>query len=158
MSRIQGRGPQHGQTRSAEQIAVQKRLREVYQAILTRAPEHDLVPSLDRIAAVCRLPGDPQAAFEAVHITGTNGKTSTTRMIERLLREHGLRTGRFVSPHLNDVRERIALDGAMIERERFIEVYDELSPYLDLVDAQSAAAGGPRLSFFEVLVAMAYAA
>ena len=158
MSRIQGRGPQHSPARTAEQIAVQKRLGEVYQAILTRAPEHDLVPSLDRIAAVCRLLGDPQTAFEAVHVTGTNGKSSTTRMIERLLREHGLRTGRFVSPHLNDVRERIAVDGAMLEAERFIEVYDEIAPYLDLVDEQSAASGGPRLSFFEVLVAMAYAA
>jgi len=158
MSRIQGRGPQHGEARTAEQVAVQKRLREVYQAILTRAPEHDVVPSLDRIAALCRLLGDPQTAFEAVHVTGTNGKTSTTRMIERLLREHGLRTGRFVSPHLNDVRERIAVDGVMLEPERFIEVYDEIAPYLDLVDAQSAAEGAPRLSFFEVLVAMAYAA
>jgi dihydrofolate synthase/folylpolyglutamate synthase len=158
MSRIQGRGPQHRQARTAEQIAVQKQLNEVYQAILTRAPEHDLVPSLDRIAAVCRLLGDPQAAFAAIHVTGTNGKSSTTRMIERLLREHGLRTGRFVSPHLNDVRERIAVDGEMLEPERFIEVYEELVPYLDLVDDQSAAAGGPKLSFFEVLVAMAYAA
>ena len=158
MSRIQGRGPQHGPARTAEQVAVQKRLREVYQAVLTRAPEHGLVPSLDRIAAVCRLLGDPQKAFEAVHVTGTNGKTSTTRMIERLLREHGLRTGRFVSPHLNDVRERIAVNGEMLPAERFIEVYDEISPYLDLVDAESATTGGPKLSFFEVLVAMAYAA
>jgi dihydrofolate synthase/folylpolyglutamate synthase len=157
MSRINGRGPQRGEARSAEEIAVQKRLREVYQAILSRAPEHDLVPSRDRIAAVCQLLGDPQKAFPLVHITGTNGKTSTTRMIERLLREHGLRTGRFVSPHLNDVRERIALDGVMIEGERFIEIYDEVLPYLDLVDARSAESGGPRLSFFEVLVAMAYA-
>src|SRR4051794_11001459 len=103
MSRVRGRGPRHEEARSAEEIAVQKRLAEVYQAILSRAPEHDLVPSLDRIAAVCQLLGDPQKAFGAVHVTGTNGKTSTTRMIERLLREHGLRTGRFVSPHLNDV-------------------------------------------------------
>jgi dihydrofolate synthase/folylpolyglutamate synthase len=79
-------------------------------------------------------------------------------MIERRLREHGLRTGRFVSPHLNDVRERIAVDGAMLEAERFIEVYDEVAPYLELVDERSAAAGEPRLSFFEVLVGMAYAA
>jgi dihydrofolate synthase/folylpolyglutamate synthase len=93
-----------------------------------------------------------------VHVTGTNGKSSTTRMIERLLREHGLRTGRFISPHLNDVRERLAVNGEMLEPVRFIEVYDEVAPYLDLVDAESAAAGGPKLSFFEVLVAMAYAA
>jgi dihydrofolate synthase/folylpolyglutamate synthase len=102
--------------------------------------------------------GDPQNAFETIHVTGTNGKTSTTRMIERLLREHGLRTGRFLSPHLNDVRERISLNGEMIPAEQFIEVYDEVEPYLDLVDARNAGAGSPRLTFFEVLVAMAYAA
>jgi dihydrofolate synthase/folylpolyglutamate synthase len=158
MSRIQGRGPRHGEVRTAEQEATRKRLNEVYQLILTRAPEQNMVPSLTRIAEVCRLLGDPQRSFEAIHVTGTNGKTSTTRMIERLLREHGLRTGRFLSPHLNDVRERIALDGEMIAAERFIEVYDEVEPYLDLVDAQVAAAGEPRLTFFEVLVAMAYAA
>jgi dihydrofolate synthase / folylpolyglutamate synthase len=157
MSRVQGRGPQSGPPGEAEKAALQARANEVYRAILSRAPEHDIVPSLDRIAAVCRLLGDPQRAFAAVHVTGTNGKTSTTRMIERLLREHGLRTGRFLSPHLNDVRERIALDGEMIDRRRFVELYEEVEPYLDLVDARSSESGAPRLTFFEVLVAMAYA-
>jgi dihydrofolate synthase / folylpolyglutamate synthase len=158
MARVRGHGPQRDDVRTAEQAATDARLREVYQQILTRAPEHDLQPSLDRIAAVCQLLGDPQRAFEAIHVTGTNGKTSTTRMIERLLREHGLRTGRFTSPHLSDVRERIALDGVMLTAEKFIEVYDEVAPYLDLVDSRSAASGGPRMTYFEVLVAMAYAA
>jgi dihydrofolate synthase/folylpolyglutamate synthase len=134
------------------------RLGEVERAILARAPEHDLVPSLDRIAAVCGLLGDPQKAFRAVHVTGTNGKTSTTRLVERLLREHGLRTGRFTSPHLLEVRERIAVDGQSLPRDRFVESYDDVIPYVDLVDARSAAAGEPRMTFFEVLVAMAYAA
>lgn len=134
------------------------RLREVYSEILDRTPEHDLVPSLDRIAAVCELMGDPQKAFRVVHLTGTNGKTSTTRMVERLLREHGLRTGRFTSPHLTDVRERIALDGVPLSVERFVEVYDEVLPYLDLVDARLDEQDLPRLTYFEVLVAMAYAA
>ena len=132
--------------------------REAYAEILGRAPEHDLVPSLDRIAAVCELLGDPQKAFRVVHLTGTNGKTSTTRMVERLLREHGLRTGRFVSPHLTDVRERIALDGEPLSPERFVEVYEEVLPYVDMVDKASAERGEPRMTFFEVLVAMAYAA
>jgi dihydrofolate synthase/folylpolyglutamate synthase len=131
---------------------------QVYGEILGRAPEHDLVPSLDRIAAVCELLGDPQKAFRVVHLTGTNGKTSTTRMVERVLREHGLRTGRFVSPHLTDVRERIALDGEPLPPERFVEVYEEVLPYVDLVDTRSAERGEPRMTFFEVLVAMAYAA
>lgn len=132
--------------------------KEAYAEILGRAPEHDLVPSLDRIRAVCELLGDPQKSFRVVHLTGTNGKTSTTRMVERLLREHGLRTGRFVSPHLQDVRERIALDGEPLSPERFVEVYEEVLPYVDVVDARSAEHGEPRMTFFEVLVAMAYAA
>ena len=134
------------------------RLGEVESAILARAPEHDLVPSLDRIAAVCGLLGDPQKAFRAVHVTGTNGKTSTTRLVERLLREHGLRTGRFTSPHLLEVRERIAVDGDSLPPDRFVETYDDVIPYVDLVDGRSAATGEPRMTFFEVLVAMAYAA
>ncbi len=140
------------------QPAPMDRLHEVYREILGRAPEHDLVPNLSRISAVMRLLGDPQHAFRVVHLTGTNGKTSTTRMVERLLREHGLRTGRFVSPHLSDVRERIALDGVSLEPQRFIEVYEEVLPYIDLVDAGAATRGEPRMTFFEVLVAMAYAA
>ncbi len=136
----------------------QARLSEVYREILDRAPEHDLVPSLDRIAAVLDLLGDPQRGYRAIHLTGTNGKTSTTRVVERLVREHGLRTGRFVSPHLSEVRERIAVDGEPLAPDRFVATYDEVRPYLDLVDTRVAGAGGPRLTFFEVLVAMAYAA
>jgi dihydrofolate synthase/folylpolyglutamate synthase len=127
---------------------------EVERAILARAPEHDLVPSLERIAAVCALLGDPQKAFRAVHVTGTNGKTSTTRLVERILREHGLRTGRFTSPHLLDVRERIAVDGEPLSPEAFVAAYDEVAPYLEVVDGRYEQ----RLTFFEVLVAMAYAA
>ena len=132
-------------------------LQEVYRQILRRAPEHDLVPSLDRIQAVTGLLGDPQRSFGVIHLTGTNGKTSTTRMVERLLREHGLRTGRFVSPHLSDMRERISIDGTPVDPEQFVGAYDEVLPYLQLVDARTAEQGGPRLTFFEVLVAMAYA-
>jgi dihydrofolate synthase / folylpolyglutamate synthase len=134
------------------------RMAEVEKAILDRAPEHDLVPTLDRIADVCSLLGDPQKAFRAVHVTGTNGKTSTTRIVERLLREHGLRTGRFTSPHLVDVRERIAVDGSALTPERFVATYEDVVPYVDLVDQRRVPAGEPRMTFFEVLVAMAYAA
>src|SRR3954469_14951369 len=122
------------------------RMAEVEKAILDRAPEHDLVPTLDRISDVCGLLGDPQKAFRAVHVTGTNGKTSTTRMAERLLREHGLRTGRFTSPHLLEGRERIAVDGEPLPAERFVATYDDVIPYVDLVDTRSAAAGAPRMT------------
>jgi dihydrofolate synthase / folylpolyglutamate synthase len=135
-----------------------ERYRQVQREILARAPEHDLVPSLTRIRAVLELLGDPQRSFRAVHLTGTNGKSSTTRMVERLLREHGLRTGRFTSPHLAEIRERISIDGEPLAPAAFVAAYDDVAPYLDLVDTRSAAEGGPRLTFFEALVAMAYSA
>ena len=122
-----------------------------------RAPEHDLVPTLDRVAAVMELLGDPQRSFRVIHLTGTNGKTSTTRMIEALCREHGLRTGRFTSPHLHSMRERIAVDGEPVSADVLVQTWDEVAPIIDLVDARSAADGGPRMTFFEVLVVLAYA-
>jgi dihydrofolate synthase/folylpolyglutamate synthase len=131
---------------------------EVYAGILERAPEHDIDPTLDRVAAVCELLGDPQRAYRVVHVTGTNGKTSTARMIERLVREHGLRTGRFTSPHLTRVTERIAVDGDPITDERFVEVWQDVAPYVHMVDVKEQAEGRPRLSFFEVFTVMAFAA
>ncbi|GAA2724525.1 bifunctional folylpolyglutamate synthase/dihydrofolate synthase [Cellulomonas aerilata] len=131
---------------------------EVYAGILARMPEHQFEPTLDRVRAVCELLGDPQRSFRTIHLTGTNGKTSTSRMVERLVREHGLRTGRFTSPHLTDVRERIAIDGEPISAERFVEVWQDVAPYVHMVDTRSLAEGGPRMSFFEVLTVMAFAA
>lgn len=131
---------------------------EVYAGILERAPEHDIDPTLDRVRAVCELLGDPQRAYRVVHLTGTNGKTSTARMVERLVREHGLRTGRFTSPHLSRVTERIAIDGEPISDERFVEVWQDVAPYVHMVDVREQAAGRPRLSFFEVFTVMAFAA
>jgi dihydrofolate synthase / folylpolyglutamate synthase len=130
----------------------QARLAAAEEAILARRPEHAIEPTLDRITALTELLGDPQRAYPVIHITGTNGKTSTARMIETLLRARGLRTGLFTSPHLSSMRERICVDGEMLSAERFAEAYEELVPYLDLVDAGQPA----RLSFFEVLTAMAF--
>ena len=144
--------------RRAIERAADEAAHEVYQAILSRSPEHDFEPTLDRVLAVCDLLGDPQKAFRTVHVTGTNGKTSTARMIDRLVREHGLRTGRFTSPHLTTVRERIAIDGEPISAERFVEVWQDVAPYVHMIDTRSLAAGGPRMSFFEVLTVMAFAA
>jgi dihydrofolate synthase/folylpolyglutamate synthase len=127
---------------------------EVYAGILERAPEHDIDPTLARVQGVCELLGDPQKAYRVVHLTGTNGKTSTSRMVERLLREHGLRTGRFTSPNLTRVTERIAIDGEPISDERFVEVWQDVH----MVDAREQAEGRPRLSFFEVFTVMAFAA
>lgn len=128
-------------------------LREAEAALATRWPESRIEPSLERIADLTDLLGNPQRTYPVVHVGGTNGKTSTARMIDELIRELGLRTGRFTSPHLESVTERISLDGRPVTAERFARAYDELAPYLDLVDRRHEH----RLSFFEVLTAMAYA-
>jgi dihydrofolate synthase/folylpolyglutamate synthase len=130
----------------------QARLQQAEREILSRRPEHSIEPSLDRIRALTALMGDPQRAYPVIHITGTNGKTSTARMIETLLRARGLRTGLFTSPHLSSIRERISVDGEPLSAERFADAYDEVLPYLSLVDESQPAA----LSFFEVLTAMAF--
>jgi len=145
--------------RAAERAAAARaEADEVYREILRRTPEHEINPSFRRVQEVCELLGDPQHAYRVVHLTGTNGKTSTSRMVERLLREHGLRTGRFTSPHLTRVNERIAVDGEPIDDETFVATYRDVLPYVELVDARSAERGEPRLSFFEVFVVMAFAA
>jgi dihydrofolate synthase/folylpolyglutamate synthase len=128
------------------------RLRDTEKEIFARRPEHSINPSLDRIRALVTLLGDPQQAYPVIHITGTNGKTSTSRMTEALLRARGLRTGLFTSPHLSSVRERICVDGQPLDPDRFVEAYQEIRPYLDMVDATHEV----PLSFFEVLVGMAF--
>ena len=105
------------------------------------------------MAALVSVLGDPQRSYPVIHITGTNGKTSTARMIESLLRARGLRTGLFTSPHLSSIRERIVVDGQPVSAEAFVAAYDELAPYLAMVDGQQ----GSQLSFFEVLTGMAFA-
>ena len=135
-------------------VDIEARLREVELEIGSRRAEHQISPTLDRIEALVNLLGDPQRAYPVVHVTGTNGKTSTARMIETLLRECGLRTGRFTSPHLVSMRERICVDGEPLSAERFVELYEEISPYVELVDDQQPA----PLSFFEVLTGMMFAA
>jgi folylpolyglutamate synthase/dihydropteroate synthase len=129
------------------------RLLRAEREIFARRPEHSIEPSLDRITALTTLLGDPQRAYPVVHITGTNGKTSTARMTETLLRARGLRTGLFTSPHLTSIRERICVDGEPLSAERFVSAYSELLPYLGLVDESQPV----PLSFFEVLTAMAFA-
>ncbi|MPV38948.1 bifunctional folylpolyglutamate synthase/dihydrofolate synthase [Georgenia subflava] len=157
----EGEGPADDAAQHAAAVAdaqAEEEVRRIYNDILARAPEHDVQPSLERVQGVLELMGDPHRAYPVIHLTGTNGKTSTARMIERLLREKGLRTGRFTSPHLHSVRERIALDGEPVAPEVFVATWEDVAPYVAMVDERSQAAGGPRLSFFEVFTVMAYAA
>lgn len=142
----------------ADQVDLERQVAQIYAQIVERAPEHKVQPSIQRVADCLDMMGNPQRSFRAVHITGTNGKTSTARMVEALLRERGLRTGRFTSPHLNSVRERISIDGQAISAAAFIQAWEDVAPFVAWVDEQSQAEGGPRMSFFEVFTVMAYAA
>lgn len=123
-----------------------------------RWPETKIEPSLTRITALLDLLGSPQRGYPTIHIAGTNGKTSVTRMIDALLIAMHRRTGRYTSPHLQSATERIAIDGAPISARGYIDTYRELLPYIEMIDDRSTDAGGPRMSKFEVLTAMAYAA
>jgi dihydrofolate synthase/folylpolyglutamate synthase len=127
-------------------------LRQVEAEVTARWGEGRLNPSTDRIRALVELLGEPQRSYRSVHLTGTNGKTSTARMVDELLRGFGLRVGRFTSPHLSHITERIVVDGLPISDRTFVEGYRELAPYLELVDGQFDI----RLSFFEVMVGLAY--
>ncbi|MEW1545631.1 bifunctional tetrahydrofolate synthase/dihydrofolate synthase [Streptomyces tsukubensis] len=129
-------------------------LRAVEAELASRWGETKLEPSVRRIAALMDVLGEPQRAYPSIHITGTNGKTSTARMVEALLAAFDLRTGRYTSPHVRSVTERISLDGSPVSAERFVSVYEDVKPYVEMVDA----AEDYRLSFFEVLTGMAYAA
>jgi dihydrofolate synthase/folylpolyglutamate synthase len=101
--------------------------------------------------------GEPNKAFPIIHVTGTNGKTSTARMIEAGLRAHGLSTGRYTSPHLSKVTERISIDGHPVTDETFVRIWDEIRPYLQIVDDELTAAGEPRLTYFECLTILGFA-
>jgi dihydrofolate synthase / folylpolyglutamate synthase len=124
------------------------------QALLSRWPETRLEPTLDRIAALTELLGDPQRAYPLIHLTGTNGKTSTSRMVDTIVRASGLRTGRFTSPHVESMTERICVDGEPLTERQFVDAYNDIAPYLHLVDRESEH----PLSFFETIVAMAFSA
>jgi dihydrofolate synthase / folylpolyglutamate synthase len=114
-----------------------------------------MVFDLSRIQGLLELLGDPQKAYPSIHLTGTNGKTSTARMVDALLRAHGLRTGRYTSPHLKTIRERITIEAQPIGEERFADVYAEVAPLADLLDKQH---GGETLTYFDLTTAIAFAA
>lgn len=129
----------------------------VYAELLGRAPENKMEPRLAPLFRAMDVLGEPNKAFPIIHITGTNGKTSTSRMIESVLRAQGLSTGRYTSPHLSKVTERISIDGHPVSDETFVRIWDEIRPYLQIVDAELEAEGQPRLTYFECLTILGFA-
>ena len=131
-----------------------ERLKFVEAELLKRWPESRLEPTLERIAYLTDALGSPQLSYPTIHITGTNGKTTTSRMIDAILYQLGYRTGRFTSPHLESITERISINGEPISAEAMVATYNDIALYLDMVDGRMSH----PLSFFEVITAMAFVA
>ncbi|RAX51222.1 dihydrofolate synthase [Arthrobacter sp. AQ5-05] len=132
-------------------------VQSVYAELLARAPENKIEPRMEPMRRAMEILGEPNKAFPIIHVTGTNGKTSTARMIESLLRAHDLRTGRYSSPHLVSVTERIAIDGESVDDETFVRIWDEIRPYLQIVDDELTANGENRLTYFEAVTILGFA-
>ena len=129
----------------------------VQRALLARWPEHRIAPDLARIEMLCDLLASPQLTSPVIHVAGTNGKTSVARIIETLLRTMGLRTGLMTSPALRDLTERIEIDGEPVSTQRFVDVYRQVEPYVEMVDSASVSEGGPPMTMFEVITGLGYA-
>ena len=132
----------------------QERVDAIEQALLARWPETRIAPTTERIAALVDILGSPQLTYPTIHVGGTNGKTTTSRMIDSLLFSHGLRTGRFTSPHLETYRERIAINGEPIDPKDLIFAYNDIAAYLDLIDTKF----NNPISFFEAVTALGFVA
>jgi dihydrofolate synthase/folylpolyglutamate synthase len=116
-----------------------------------RQPEHMPKPDLDRIRAIAELLDEPQRTYPTIHVTGTNGKSTTARLISALACAHGLATGLFTSPHLRSVTERIEICGEPVAQSEFAEEYEHLLPVLETVGARVG-----RVTYFETLTALAF--
>lgn len=132
----------------------QARVDAIEAALLARWPENRIAPTLDRIQALVDALGSPQLSYPTIHVAGTNGKTTTSRMIDSLLFSMGLRTGRFTSPHLETYRERIAINGEPIDPKELIFAYNDIAAYFDFIDSRF----DNPISFFEAVTALAFAA
>ncbi len=132
----------------------QERIDAIEQALLKRWPETRIAPTLERISALVDALGSPQLTYPTIHVGGTNGKTTTARMIDSLLFAMGLRTGRFTSPHLESYLERISINGQPIDPKAMIFSYNDIAAYLDFIDSKFET----PISFFEAITALAFAA
>lgn len=142
----------------AEEAGLEEKMAQIAAEINSRAPEHDVQPSTSRVVDCLDILGNPQNSYRTIHITGTNGKTSTSRMIAALLAEKGMRVGRYTSPHMHTMRERVTIDDEIISRAAWVDTWNQIKPAIELVDKASLAGGGPVMSTFEVYTVMAYAA
>lgn len=129
----------------------------VFDELMERVGEAQPEPRLDATRRACELLGDIHRAWPMIHLTGTNGKSSTARITASLLQAHGLRVGLLTSPHLVRLNERIGIDGAPISDERLVANWRDIEPFLGLVDAELEGQGQPRLTFFEALTVLAFA-
>lgn len=128
----------------------------VYQELLNRAGEATPRPRIEPVQRLAELLGSPQHSYPIIHVAGTNGKTSTARAIESILRAHGLRTGLFTSPHLMSFAERIQIDGEHISDQALADGWQEMQIALDLVDSELSAQGKSPITFFEALAVLAF--
>ncbi|GGE68129.1 bifunctional folylpolyglutamate synthase/dihydrofolate synthase [Nesterenkonia cremea] len=128
----------------------------VYAELLSRAPENKLEPRMEPMRMAMDVLGDPNRSSPVIHLTGTNGKTSTARMIEAGLLAHDLRVGRYTSPHLSRVTERICIDGRPVDDETFVRIWDEIRPHITLVDHHLEAQGEVPLTYFECVTILAF--
>jgi dihydrofolate synthase / folylpolyglutamate synthase len=126
---------------------------EMFRELGRRWPDAKVVPVLERERRLMQLLGSPQHSYPVVHVAGTNGKSSTTYMVDQLLRTFGLHVGRFTSPG-SQLTDQIALGGTQLDRASLVSTYRQVAPYVEMVDSQSSVA----LTRFEVLTAMAYSA
>ena len=136
---------------SADNLA---KLDAIEAALNKRWPENKIEPTLDRILALVDALGSPQLSYPTIHIAGTNGKTTTSRMVDQLLANLGYRVGRYTSPHLESFTERISIKGEPISAAQMIATYDDVALYFDLIDSRQPH----PISYFEALTAMAFVA
>jgi len=110
-------------------------------------------PDLVRIEKILQFLDNPQKKVDFIHIVGTNGKTSTAKMVAGILSYHGIHTGYHISPHINSYTERMWISGKEVSEKEFTEVFDQIYPYIQKVNKMDL--GGP-ITHFEIISAMAF--
>lgn len=138
-------------------MSANERADAVYAGLLKRTGEGNPAPRLGPTKRAVELLGDPHRSAPVVHLTGTNGKTTTSRIIASVLAAHGLRVGLLTSPHLERFTERIQIDLEPIDDHTIARVWDEIEPFIGIVDAELRAKGEPELTFFEAFTVLAFA-